>query len=124
MKKNLFLLLTATALLAACSSPRMTIITGTSVGLHLTPGNGQETPPQVSLAYKRTELALIPVSRAGAHKTGTSVTNAVDAYSSLAGFDFRSSFFGGTIQLQQFISTGFASRELLDNSAFTAGFGQ
>lgn len=116
--KKLILCLALLPLLAGggCGGNRLYVVTGTSVGLHCTPGDGSTTPPQVSLAYKRTELAIIPTTAAGA-------TTDTDAYSSLAGFDFKSHFFGETA-LHQFISTGFASRKLLENPAFTEGFGK
>lgn len=85
---------------------RMTIVTGTTIGLHATPGDGQSQTPQVTLAYKRAELALIPTG-------GNSATNdpASDAYSALALIDFRTKWFRGT-SIDQFIATGHASREI------------
>ena len=93
----------------------MTIVTGTTIGMHITPGNGDSTPPQVTIAYKRAELAVIPTAGTGA--TIASGTNTSDAYSSFAGFDFQSGFTSRT-KLKQFISTGVASQNLIDNSNF------
>lgn len=116
--KKLILCMALLPLLAGggCGRNRLYVVTGTSVGLHCTPGDGSTTPPQVSLAYKRTELAIIPTA-------GKEATKTTDAYSSLAGFDFKSHFFGET-SLHQFISTGFASRGLLENPAFYTNFGK
>ena len=100
------LLIGLTAGLGSGCARRMTIVTGTTIGLHATPGDGQSQAPQVTLAYKRAELALVPTA-------GTSASNEPpsDAYSSLAIIDFRTKWFRGTA-IDQFIATGHASRDI------------
>lgn len=93
---------------------RMTVATGTIIGLHATPGDGQSQLPQVTFAYKRAELALVPT----AGKSASSNPNS-DAFSALAIIDFRTKWFRGT-SIDQFIATGHASRDIQEpGSEFT-----
>jgi len=94
---------TALLLLGGCG-PRVLIATGTTLGLKATPGDGQSRPPQVTLGYKRAEVALVPTDGEEARKDE-------DAYSVLAVFDFRSMWFGKT-ELASFIASGNAAREI------------
>jgi hypothetical protein len=88
----------------------MTVVEATVIGLNATPGNGSSTAPQVTFAYKRAETALIPTS-------GTGATGQTDALSSLSALYCKSRFFG-TTEIDDFVSTGFASRELVRSSTF------
>lgn len=93
--------------LSGCS-PRVVINTGTTIGLKATPGDGSTRPPQVTLAYKRTELALVP--------TGTQkATENKDALSTLASIHFFTEWFGKT-KIQSILATGIAARTLQEPS--------
>lgn len=85
---------------------RMNVATGTTIGLHATPGDGQSQSPQVTLAYKRAEIALVPTAGASARKKPDT-----DAYSSLAVIDFQTKWWRGT-SIDQFIATGHAARDI------------
>ncbi len=100
---------------------RMNVATGTTIGLHATPGDGQSQSPQVTLAYKRAEIALVPTAGASARKKPDT-----DAYSSLAVIDFQTKWWRGT-SIDQFIATGHAARDIQtpdakggDGNQFTA----
>ena len=85
---------------------RMTVSTGTTIGLHATPGDGKSQTPQVTLAYKRAEMALVPTGGKAATKEPDA-----DSYSALAIVDFRTRWFGGT-SIDQFVATGHAARDI------------
>jgi len=106
---------TLTLLVAGCAR-RMTVATGTTIGLHATPGDGQSQTPQVTLAYKRSEIALVPTGEKAARKDG--IVGNTDAYSTLAIIDFRTKWFRGA-SIDQFIATGHAARDIQDGTAFT-----
>lgn len=108
---------------------RIVIVTGTTIGLKATPGDGESRPPQVTLGYKRAELALVPTrgeAATGGSKQCADETAAkdpkkcTDAFSTMAAFDFRTRWFGAT-QLSSFISTGFAAREIQTEETPTQG---
>lgn len=95
--------------------PRVLVVTGTTIGLKATPGDAQTRPPQVTLAYKRAETALVPTA-------GSKATGKTDAYSTLASFFFETEWFGAT-ELRSFIATGNAARPLTEkDSTFSAEF--
>lgn len=101
------------ALLAAgCGTPRLLIATGTTIGLKATPGDGQARPPQVTFAYKRAELAVVPSPRGSAERAadGSLVS---EAYSTLAAFSFVTDWFDETC-LDSLVATGHAARLLQD----------
>lgn len=98
-----------------CGGPRFSIITTTNLGLHANSGDGTTRPPQVSLAYKRAELALVPTDRELAVKADNEKR---DCYSSLAAFHFDNRWFGEA-NLYQFIATGHASRDILTPTFIT-----
>ena len=96
---------------------RMTVTTGTVIGLVANPGDGQSQPPQITFAYKRAEMALVPTS-------GQPATNSAgvksDAFSSLTLVNFQTKFFGKT-SIDQFFATGHASRDIqTQGTEFTA----
>ncbi len=103
-------ILSLSLFLLGCGGPRFSIITATNMGLNINSGDGNTRPPQVAVAYKRTELALVPTGRNHAIKDPDIKKNK-DAYSSLAGYHFYTEWFGPTT-LSQFISTGHASRDI------------
>ena len=110
------LLLAAMLLSPAGCARRMTVSTGTTIGLHATPGDGKSQSPQVTLAYKRSEIALVPTGEKPAKKKQNGNS---DSYSSLAVIDFQTKWFGST-SIDQFIATGHASRDIQhEGSAFT-----
>lgn len=126
-------------LLCAACSPRVTVVTGTTIGLKATPGNPDGgRPPQVTLGYKRAEVALVPTAEAQARRrNGTDVPRAPttgqapvvensDAYSTLASVFFETTWFDRT-EIASFISTGFAARALVapdDQAADAAALGR
>ena len=85
---------------------RMTVSTATTIGLNATPGDGKSQAPQITLAYKRAEMALVPTGGKAATREPDS-----DSYSALAIVDFRTRWFGGT-SIDQFVATGHAAREI------------
>lgn len=85
---------------------RMTIATGTTIGLHATPGDGKSQSPQITFAYKRAEMALVPTGGKAATKEPDA-----DSYSALAIVDFRTKWFSGT-SIDQFVATGHAARDI------------
>jgi hypothetical protein len=108
---GLLALLVTGLLVCGCSnSRRMTVITGTTIGLHSTPGDGQATPPQIAVAYKRGELAIVPTGEKHGTKTGDKQRDS-DAYSSLAILDYRTYWLKDTT-IDQFIATGHAARDI------------
>jgi len=90
---------------AASRQPRVTVVTGTTIGLKVTPGDGQTRPPQVTFGYKRAELAIIPT------KGGTATKDASDAFSTLAAFFFSTEWVGQT-EIASFIATGHSARAI------------
>jgi len=110
MKRVVGLGLCALVALVAGCGPRVILTTGTTLGLKATPGDGQTRPPQVTLGYKRAELALVPTSGKGA------TTNS-DAASTLAAFYFSTEWFGKT-ELSSFIGTGHAARDIQQEPKF------
>jgi len=98
------------AVLMIGCGPRVIVTTGTTLGLAATPGDGQSRPPQVTLGYKRAELALVPTG-------GDQATSTADASSALAAFYFSTRWFGAT-ELSSFIGTGHAARDIQDSSTF------
>lgn len=94
-------------LLIGCG-PRFSVITGTNIGLNANSGDGNSRPPQVSLAYKRSEIALIPT---GSSTASNATDKKSDAFSSLAGFEFDTKWWG-TTTVNQAIATGHAARIL------------
>lgn len=88
--------------------PRVTITTGTTIGLKATPGDGATRPPQVTFGYKRAETSLVPTA-------GRKATSNTDAFSTLASIYFRTTWFGKT-ELRSFISTGNAARDIQGTS--------
>jgi hypothetical protein len=97
------LVIVALGSLLGCG-PKVIVATGTTLGLKATPGDGQTRPPQVTLGYKRAEVAIVPTD--GKDANGTE-----DAYSAMAAFDFSSKWFGKT-ELSSFIATGNAARDI------------
>ena len=102
------------ALLAATGcAPRVNLTTGTTIGLKATPGDGSARPPQVTLGYKRAELAFVPTE-------GKGTTADTDAASTLASIHFSTRWFGHT-ELDSFIATGSAAQKLTSpDSAYGA----
>jgi hypothetical protein len=92
------------ALLLSACGPRVIVSTGTTLGLKATPGDGSSRPPQVTLGYKRAELALVPTA-------GEKSSENQDAYSTLAAFRFETTWFDRT-DLHSFIGSGMAAREV------------
>ncbi len=104
---------------AGCS--RVIIATGTTVGLKATPGDGQSSPPQVTLGYKRAESALVPTNGEKATHTKDGA-NDKDALSTLASFSLSTSWFGST-EVASFIATGTAAQEIqAPDSGFNSQF--
>jgi hypothetical protein len=112
----------AAGLSCAGCGPRLNLVTGTTVGLKASPGNGTALP-QVTLAYKRSESAVIPTRGASAVASAPGSNNqASDAYSALTAYFLQTSWFGKTT-LESFISTGPAAQNLAKpNSAFQEEF--
>lgn len=121
------LLALSTAVTPGCAGKRMRIVTGTTIGLSATPGNPDAgESPQVTLAYKRAELALVPTEGEGSRRDGSDPSRNRDAFSSLAAFHFATEFFGAT-EVASFLATGQAARSVLAEnqgtpSAFTEKF--
>lgn len=110
------LVVVAASLVATGCARRMTVATATTIGLHATPGDGQSQTPQVTLAYKRAELAMVPTGAQAAKKDASN--GDTDAFSALAIIDFRTKWFGET-SIDQFIATGHAARDIQDGPEFT-----
>lgn len=102
-------LVAVTLLLIAGCAPRVNLTTGTTIGLKATPGDGSARPPQVTLGYKRAELAFVPTEGKGA-------TAAADAASTLASIHFSTRWFGHT-ELDSFIATGVAAQKLTEHGS-------
>lgn len=107
------------SLFMGCGGPRFSIVTSTNMGLNANSGDGNSRPPQVSVGYKRVELALVPTNREPAVRDTVDPKNNKDAFSSLAGFHFDTEWFGKT-SINQFISTGFAAQDIADMGTDTA----
>ncbi len=119
MRKRSFSLLLSIVTIAVVSTgcgPRVTIVTGTTIGLHASPGDGQTQPPEVTLAYKRSEVATMPTGQRGALKGTAEGSKDTEAFSTLGGLRFCTKWWGET-QLDSFISTGHAARELVDGES-------
>jgi hypothetical protein len=91
--------------------PRVTISTGTTIGLKASPGDGSTRPPQVTLGYKRAETSLVPTA-------GKEASSSTDAFSTLAAVYFKTEWFGKT-ELRSFIGTGHAARDIQANETKT-----
>lgn len=102
-------LLVTPVALGACS--RVIIATGTTIGLKATPGDGETRPPQVTLGYKRAEIALVPTNEGKSTHHDPAAAGDVDALSTLAAFFMSTEWFGDT-RVQSFIATGHAAQEL------------
>lgn len=98
------LALAVLVLLSSGCGTRVIITTGTTIGLKATPGDGSSRPPQVTFGYKRAEASIVPTR-------GSVVPADEDAFSTLAAFHFQTRFFGKT-ELDSFIGTGRASRDI------------
>lgn len=83
---------------------RVLVVTATKIGFHATPGDAQAQPPQVTLAYKRSETAVLPT------ESGTA-NDQKDAFSVLATFDFMTNWFSNT-ELTSTIATGLAAQNV------------
>ncbi len=105
--------------------PRVVIVTGTTVGLEASPGDGSTQPPSVTFGYKRAEVAFVPT---GQEKGATKMPDAEpgkkpsagtpeapkedsDAYSTLAVFRLAHNWFSAT-KIEQLVATGHAAREI------------
>ncbi len=104
-KLGIVLALGLTCLALSACGPRVIISTGTTIGLKATPGDGNTRPPQVTFAYKRAELALVPTSNAKKATTNS------DAFSTLAAIHFSTQWFGNT-EIRSFLGTGLAARDI------------
>lgn len=113
MRLRLTLAFVAAVTTCSACGPRLNIVTGTTIGLKASPGDGQTSLPQVTLAYKRMETALLPTKGAAGtyDPNDASGTSTSDAYSALGTFFMSSKFFGDTT-LESFISTGHAAQNL------------
>jgi hypothetical protein len=107
----------------ATQQPRVTVVTGTTIGLKASSGDGNTQPPQVTFAYKRSELALIPTKGGVAVKKDTPPAGS-DAFSTLVAFFFSTEWFGKT-EVDSFIATGHAARDIqVRGSEFNTAFAQ
>jgi len=109
----------AAGALCGCAN-RVMIVTGTTVGLRASPGDGAARPPEVALAYKRAETAFVPTAAKTVTKDGG------DAYSTLAVFALRTEWFSET-RISSLIATGHAAREIQGESGvdeFNKAFAQ
>lgn len=97
--------------LAGCGTSRVIVVTGTTIGLKATPGDGTSRPPQVTFGYRRAEASIVPTKGAAVN----SLT--ADAFSTLAAFHFETRFFGKT-ELDSFISTGGAALAIQQQPEF------
>jgi hypothetical protein len=104
--------LATTALGSGCSGRRMLVVTGTSIGLHVTPGDGETSPPQATLGYKRSEVAIVPTGSKDA-LNDADASKRTDAFSALAAFRFYSRWVERTT-VESVIATGHAARCILD----------
>ncbi len=111
-QRSLVVALAAIVVLCAGACSRVTIVTGTTLGLKATPGDGNARPPQVTLGYKRAETALVPTSgkKASRDPGGNDVAD-VDAFSTLSTFSLNTRWFG-TTEVASFIATGHAARDI------------
>jgi hypothetical protein len=101
----------ALSALSAAGCSRVVIATGTTLGMKATPGDGSSRPPQVTLGYKRAELALVPTKGGEATDDDAAPERNNEAYSTLASFFFQTAWFGKT-ELESFIATGHAARKI------------
>lgn len=108
--------------LAAGGCSRVVIATGTTLGMKATPGDATSRPPQVTLGYKRAELALVPTKGGEATDDPKSPERNNEAYSTLASFFFQTEWFGRT-EIESFIATGHAARKIQgEGSRFNSTF--
>ncbi len=107
------MLFLSTAVAFGCGTPRLLVATGTTIGLKATPGDGQASPPQVTLAYKRSEVAVVPTPENPEERVATrrNDTSSDEAFSILSVFGLRTIWFGKT-SVRSFIATGHAAREV------------
>ncbi len=109
--------------LTACG-PRILVSTGTTLGLKATPGDGYTQPPQVTFGYKRAEVAFVPtkiqLATSSAGNEGTKI-DGKDAFSVLAAVHFKTTWFGDT-NLQSFVGTGIAARDVQTQPKFKSEF--
>ena len=122
MRPTATVMILAIMLAGSACAPRVVIVTGTTLGMKATPGDGSSQPPQVTLGYKRAEASIVPTKGSVADSNGT------DAFSTMAAFDYRTRWFGET-ELASFIGTGFAARDIQGtvtqpNGAFAEAFHQ
>lgn len=113
-KLALAIVLSPIVLTVSACGPRVIISTGTTIGLKATPGDGNTRPPQVTFGYKRAETALVPTK-------GGKATSSADAFSTLAAIHFSTEWFGAT-ELQSFVGTGIAARDIQGSSDFQDQF--
>lgn len=119
---SIALLCAIAAAIGGCS--RVVIATGTTLGLKATPGDGTSRPPQVTLGYKRGELALVPTKSERAVNDDEDPAKDSDAFSTLASFFFQTSWFGRT-EVESFIATGHAARRIQgESSRFNEAFAE
>ena len=110
------------ALFSSGCGPRVIVVTGTTVGLKATPGDGQTRPPQLVVGYKRAEAAVIPVEGDGATHSGDTQKDK-EAASTVASFYLESHWMGRT-DIRAFIGTGFAARKVAESTDFAHVFQQ
>jgi len=105
----------AMLLALACGTPRLLIATGTTIGMKVAPGDGKARPPQVTFAYKRAEVAVVPSPSSGERGAERDAGGNLvrGAYSTLAAFSFYTTWFGET-RLDSVIATGHAARRIQD----------
>ena len=126
--------LVALVVLQGCTEPRVLLLTGTTVGLDASPGDGQTRPPSIVFGYKRSEVAFVPTDgqlskKGGQEKQGASPNPAgagnqatapdgktvpegsTDAYSTLAILNLVLNWFSSA-RIEQFIATGHAARDI------------
>ncbi len=114
-----FTILIVVTLLVGCSTPAMLVSTGTLVGLEASPADPQTQTPHVTLAYKRSELAIVPLclkekandQQCQPDKEGPSAA---------AAFMMHHSWFSAT-RIEQYIATGSAAKALTDAKGQVAG---
>jgi len=114
MTKRTMSTVVATAIALVGCGPRMNIVTSTNLGLHATPGDGSTQPPQVSIAYKRSEVAVIPAGGGGgidASKSDDPGAVDRDLFSAITAYGFQTQWFGKTA-LDSVIATGHAARTI------------
>lgn len=110
-KRSALIVIAGVIALAGCG-PRMNIVTSTNLGLHATPGDGSTQPPQVSIAYKRSEVAVIPAGGGGGiDAPDGDAQGDRDLFSAITAYGFQTQWFGKTA-LDSVIATGHAARTI------------